>query len=75
MNESTASGNAVNSTARVRLHREKLRKDCTRLDVTIGADVAAKLKSMAKQRGVPLWEAVQDVIEALPSVDSGHGNG
>lgn len=66
MNESTVSGNAtVTSTARARRHREKLRTDCARLDITIGADVAAKLKAMAKQKGVPMWQIVEGAIEAL----------
>lgn len=66
MNESTVSGNtAATSTARARRHREGLKKDCARLDITIGADVAEKLKGVAKQRGVPMWQVVEEAIEAL----------
>lgn len=58
---------AANSTDRSRRHRENLKKDCTRIDITIGSDVAEKLKDMAKQRGVPRWKVVEDAIQALPA--------
>ncbi|MBI5922036.1 MAG: ribbon-helix-helix protein, CopG family [Betaproteobacteria bacterium] len=72
MNESTVSGNAVpmSPTERARRFREKVRNDCKRLDVTIGADVVEKLDAMAKRRGVPRWGIVQEAIEALAAQDA-----
>ncbi len=67
MSEFTVSSNVSveTSTARARRHREKLKTDCARLDVTTGRDVAEKLNSLANQKGVPKWQVVQDAIEAL----------
>ncbi|MCK9380830.1 MAG: hypothetical protein M0P95_07155 [Sulfuritalea sp.] len=68
MNETpVVSGNtaAATSTARTRQHRERLKADCTRLDITIGTDVAGKLKALANQRGWPRWRIVEEAIEAL----------
>lgn len=63
------SGNAIaaaaTSTARTRQHRERLKADCIRLDLTIGKDEADKLKAMANQRGLPRWRIVEEAIEAL----------
>jgi hypothetical protein len=72
MDESIASGNGIasSSTARSRRHREKLRQDCTRLDVTVGADVAEKLKAIARQRNVPLWLVIEEAIEMLDAAGS-----
>jgi len=67
INESNVAGNdiAPNSTARSRRHRESLKRDCARLDITVGADVAEKLRTIAKKKGVPLWQVVEEAIEAL----------
>ena len=51
------------STERVRLHRQRLGKECTRLDVTIGSDVADEMKSLARTQGVPLWDLVERAID------------
>lgn len=75
INRSTVSGNVLpGSAARTRRHREKLRKDCTRLDVTIGADVAERLKSMSKQRGQPLWAVIEEAIDAMATATGSPGN-
>lgn len=67
MNESAVSGNAIplSSTDRARRFREKMKKDCARIDVTIGADTVAKLKGIAQQRRVPMWVIVEEAIEKL----------
>jgi hypothetical protein len=75
--ESTVAGSAAvtsSSTARARQHRQRLRNDCTRLDITIGTDVAGKLKAIAKQQSVPLWQVVEKAIEALATETDGVGN-
>lgn len=53
------------STARVRRHRRKLRANCTRLDLTIGSDVAGKLRAIAKQRKVPIWQVIEEALQKL----------
>ena len=67
MNESAVSGNAapLSPTDRARRFREKLKKDCARIDVTIGADTAVKLKATAERRHVPIWVIVEEAIEKL----------
>lgn len=74
--ESTVAGSGIpqSSTARARQHRQRLRKDCTRLDITIGTDVADKLKAIAKQQGVPSWQVIETAIEALATKTDGVGN-
>jgi hypothetical protein len=47
-----------------------MRRDCARLDVTVGADVAEKLKAIAKQKGLPLWQVVEEAIEMLDATGS-----
>lgn len=55
---------AGNSTSRVRQHRGRLKdEECMRLDLTVGADVAGKMKAIARKRGAPLWQAAQEAFE------------
>lgn len=54
------------STDRARRHRERMRTEgCSRLDVTVGSDMAAKLKAIAKKLDVPVWQATEEAIELL----------
>mgnify|MGYP001589762534 CR=1 FL=1 len=71
MNKSTVSGNTapLSPTERARRFRERVKGDCKRIDVTIGADVVEKLDAMAQRRGVPRWGIVQEAIEALAAQD------
>ncbi len=51
--------------ARVKRHRAKLRgKYCQRLEVWIGLTVIENVREVAKRKKVPMWEAVQDALEA-----------
>lgn len=34
-----------------------------RLDLTVGADVAEKMKAIARKRRAPLWQAAQEAFE------------
>lgn len=53
------------STPRVRQHRQQLRDaGNVRLEVSLGADVVADIKALAAQRGVPVWELVEDALIA-----------
>ncbi len=53
------------SAPRVRQHRQRLRDTASvRLEVTIGADVAADIRALAAQRGIPVWKAVEDALIA-----------
>lgn len=53
-----------NSTNRVRDHRSRLKdEECMRLDLTVGADLAEKMKAIARKRRVPLWHAAQEAFE------------
>lgn len=54
------------STDRARRHRERMRAEgCSRLDVTVGSDMADKLKAVAKKLDVPVWQAAEEAIELL----------
>jgi len=72
MSELTVSGNVapLSPTERSRRFRERMKADCTRLDITIGADIAEKLKAMAKRQGVPVWKVVEEAIETLAATTS-----
>lgn len=72
MNESTVSGNVapLSPTERAKRFREKMKKDCTRIDVTIGADVVEKLDAMAKRRDVPRWVIIQEAIETMAAQET-----
>ena len=53
------------SAPRVRQHRQRLRDTgSVRLEVSIGADVAADIRALAAIRQVPLWVIVQDALVA-----------
>ena len=58
--------NTTNPSApRVRRHRRQLQRDGNvRFEVTIGADVAADIRALAAQRGIPVWKAVEDALTA-----------
>lgn len=54
------------STDRARRHRERMRAEgCSRLDVTVGSDMAGKLKAVAKKLDVPVWHAAEEAFEDL----------
>lgn len=67
MMEQHATGNNEQPQAsrdRVRRFRQRVKQEgCVRLEVTIGADVAAKLRAVAKQLDVPLWKSAEDAFE------------
>lgn len=49
------------SAPRVRRHRQHLRDTGNaRMEVTIGADVAASIKALATSQQVPVWVVVQE---------------
>lgn len=51
---------------RVHRFRRRMEKEgCTRLEVTIGTDVAEKLRSVAKHRGIPVWQCAEEAIEEM----------
>ena len=39
-------------------------EECARMEVTIGAGVISQARELARQRRRPLWEVVQDALEA-----------
>lgn len=68
---STEASEAVSS--RVRRHRSKMvAQGCQRLEITIGADVVAKMRDAARRQGRPLWQVVEDACEKYSSI-SGNG--
>jgi hypothetical protein len=53
------------SASRVRQHRQQLRHDGNvRLEVSLGADVAADIKALAASQSLPVWKAVEDALIA-----------
>lgn len=51
--------------ARVRKHRQRLRAaGSVRLEVSLGADVAADIKALAASQGLPVWKTVEDALVA-----------
>ena len=49
----------------VQKHRAKMAaEECARMEVTIGAGVISQARELARQRRRPLWEVVQDALEA-----------
>ncbi len=59
------------SSPRVRQHRQRLHDTgSVRLEVSVGADVAADIRALAASQGVPVWKAVEDALIAYVS-----GNG
>jgi hypothetical protein len=53
------------SASRVRLHRQQLRAAGSgRLEVSIGADVAADIRALAASQGIPVWKVVEDALTA-----------
>lgn len=67
MNECTAAGNAValTSTDRTRNFRARLAgNDCARLEVALGRDVIRQARAFAKQKGQPMWQVVEDALQA-----------
>ena len=53
------------SAPRVRQHRQQLRAaGNVRLEVSIGADVAADIRALAASQGIPVWKAVEDALVA-----------
>lgn len=66
MNQAIVSGNGSKSTSRSRRHRDLMKREgCSRIEVTIGTDVAEKLKAVACKRGIPVWQAAEEAFEAL----------
>ncbi len=56
---------AESSTSRVRKHRQRSRvSGNARLEVSVGADVVASVKKMARQRNCPVWKVVQSALVA-----------
>jgi len=54
-----------NAASRVRRHRQQLQRDGNvRLEVTIGADVAASIRALAALQQVPVWVVVQGALTA-----------
>lgn len=61
---------------RVRKHRAKLHDAyCSRLEVWIGTTVIENVRVIAKHQRVPIWEAVQDALEAYVSGHAAADNG
>ena len=53
------------NTESVKKFREKMTAEgCARLEVTIGAAPIDQVRELARQRGRPVWEVVQDALEA-----------
>jgi len=53
------------SKARVQRFRAKLTaQKCARLEVVIGADVIETARVMANQKGWPMWQVVQEALNA-----------
>ena len=51
------------SASRVRQFRQRLRASgSARLEVSVGADVVADVKEMARQRGCPVWQVVEAAL-------------
>lgn len=50
---------------RVRIHRAHLKEQCCgRLEVSISVALIGQLRGMARFKGVPVWSAIQDTLEA-----------
>jgi len=59
----------LGSKARVRRFRDKLAaQKCARMEVVIGADVIETARAMAKRKGWPMWQVVQEALEAYTVV-------
>ncbi len=55
--------------ARVQRFRAKLAvQKCARLEVVIGADVIEMARAIAKRRGCPMWQVVQEALKAYTDV-------
>ncbi len=57
------------SKARTRRFRAKLAaQKCARLEVVIGADVIEMARVVANRKGWPMWQVVQEALEAYTDV-------